>query len=247
MSFSPAIVVPVYNHEQAIGATVARLKPHGLPCWLVDDGSSPVCAATLDALARDEADWLHLLRLPQNAGKGVAALAGFEAAAAAGHSHAVQIDADGQHDAADLPALLAAARDQPQALVSGLPQFDASIPSARYYGRWLTHVLVWVETLSLEIRDSMCGFRVYPLAATLALMRRGRYGQRMDFDTDVMVRLHWSGVPVIGVPTRVTYPADGVSHFHYLRDNLRMIRLHLRLLAGMLLRSPRLLARRLRR
>ncbi|MFI4978858.1 MAG: glycosyltransferase family 2 protein [Nevskiales bacterium] len=243
--FRPCIVIPYFRHERAIGALVERLRPLDLPCWIVDDGSGGEAAAEVLALAAAENGWLRLLVLPENRGKGVAVMSGCEAAAAEGFTHAVQIDADGQHDTRDLPKLLEVARQHPLAVVSGIPIYDQSVPKVRFYGRYLTHVLVWLHTLSFEIVDSMCGFRVYPLQSALALWRGGAVGRRMDFDTSILVRLHWAGVRVYSVPTHVTYPADGVSHFHYLSDNLRMVRLHLRLLLGMLLRLPWLAGRRL--
>jgi glycosyltransferase involved in cell wall biosynthesis len=222
-----------------------RLRVHGLPCWIVDDGSGGAASAEVRQLAAAESSWVRLLALPENRGKGVAVMSGCAAAAAEGYTHAVQIDADGQHDTVDLPRLLELAQQHPHAVVSGIPIYDQSVPKVRFYGRYLTHMLVWLHTLSFEIVDSMCGFRVYPLDAALALWRSGAVGRRMDFDTSILVRLHWAGLRVYSVPTRVTYPADGVSHFHYLRDNLRMVRLHLSLLAGMLLRLPLWLGRRL--
>ena len=100
------------------------------------------------------------------------------------------------------------------------------MPAIRYYGRYATHALVWLNTWSLAIRDSMCGFRIYPLRACIELSERSRLGQRMDFDTDVMVRLFWAGVPVRFTSVRVTYPAGGVSHFDVLRDNLLLSLMH---------------------
>jgi glycosyltransferase involved in cell wall biosynthesis len=243
--FRPCVVVPVFDHEQALPTLVERVRPSGLPCWLVDDGSGAACAATIDALVAAEPEWLHVERLPQNRGKGVAVLAGFRAAQRAGFTHAVQIDADCQHDAGDIPRFVAAARAHPNAIINGVPQYDASVPKVRFYGRYITNVLVWLYTLSLEIRDSMCGFRVYPLAAAVALDDAAPVGRRMQFDTDIIVRLHWSGVAVVNLKTPVTYPVDGVSHFDLLRDNLRMAGLHLRLAAGFVVRLPLLLARRL--
>lgn len=242
--FKPCLVVPFYNHEQAIERTIAALKPCGLPCWLVDDGSDARAWGVLTTIAVREAGWLQLLRLPSNQGKGVAVISGCRAAREAGYTHAVQVDADGQHDAGDIPRLLDLARAQPEALVTGVPIYDESVPKSRLYGRYITHFWVWVHTLSFRIRDSMCGFRVYPLQATLALWDSERVGRRMDFDTDVLVRLYWRGTPVLEQPTRVTYPLDGVSHFDLLRDNLRISRMHTRLFFGMLLRLPRLLWRR---
>jgi len=243
--FKPCIVVPVYDHADAIAATVAGLKPHGLTTYLVDDGSHDACAQILDALTAAEPDWLRLIRLTPNQGKGAAVMAGFEAAAADGHSHGLQIDADGQHDAEAIPALLDLARHHPQALVTGIPVYDDSVPRSRLYGRYVTHVWVWINTLSLRIRDSMLGFRVYPLAPALQVWHTQHVGRRMDFDTEIMVRMFWDGADVISLPTRVTYPLDGVSHFDVWRDNLRISGMHARLFGGMLWRLPRLLLRRL--
>lgn len=244
MSFNPCIVVPFYNHERSIGRTLERLRAHGLPCWVVDDGSSAASAAVLDTVIEQEKHWVKLLRQQPNQGKGVAVMGGFAAAAEAGHSHAVQVDADGQHEVTDIPKLLALARANPRALVTGVPVYDGSVPKSRLYGRHVTHVWVWLHTLSFDIRDSMCGFRVYPLAASLAVWREERVGHRMDFDTDIMVRLYWRGTPVVSMPTRVTYPPDGVSHFKLLRDNLRISWMHTRLFCGMLLRLPGWLLRK---
>ena len=243
-AFQPWIVVPVYDHEHAIGTTVERLLPHGVPIQLVDDGSRASCAQVLRELADRHPGrvWLH--RLPENGGKGAAVIAGMHQVAARGASHALQIDADGQHDAADVPRFLAESRAHPHAVVNGRPVYDESVPKGRMVGRYATHVWVWINTLSLDIADSMCGFRLYPLAPTLALLARERVGLRMDFDVEIIVRLHWAGVPVRNLPTRVTYPLDGVSHFDLWRDNVRISRMHARLFFGMLWRAPRLLLRR---
>ena len=91
-------VVPVFDHELAVGVTTASLRAHGLTVLLVDDGSGPACAEELRRLAAADRE-VRLLRLPENRGKGAAVLAGLKAAAAAGFTHALQIDADGQHGA----------------------------------------------------------------------------------------------------------------------------------------------------
>ncbi len=241
---SVCAVIPVFDHEHAVGSVVAPLRQQGLTVFLVDDGSGPACAAALKRLADADAN-VRLLRLPQNQGKGAAVMAGLAAAAAAGFSHALQIDADGQHDPTDLPRFVAAAHADPLALVGGRPVFDASIPRHRFYLRYLTHAMVWLNTLSFDIPDSMCGLRVYPLAIVLPILAAEPPGRRMDFDSEVLVRLHWRGVRMQWLPTRVRYPADGVSHFRLLRDNWLITRMHTRLFFGMLARSPRLLARKL--
>lgn len=245
--FEPVVVIPVYNHPATVGAVVAGVRGHGLPCILVDDGSGPECAAVLRSLAAQGADSVNLVRLDHNQGKGAAMLAGFAAAARAGFTHVLQIDADGQHATSDIPQFVRLAREHPEAVICGCPVYDASVPRGRLYGRYATHVWVWINTLSLDIRDSMCGFRVYPLARLMPLLARTAIGRRMDFDSDIIVRLHWLGVPVVNLPTRVTYPQDGVSHFRLWRDNVRISLMHARLFAGMLLRAPRLLWRKVAR
>ena len=231
---TPCILIPCYNHAGPLAAVLARLAEYGLPCLLIDDGSEPVAAAELDALAA-RYPWVTLLRHPHNQGKGGAVMTGLRRAHALGFSHALQVDADGQHDLADLPALLAEADKHPAALISGRPLYDDSVPKGRLYGRYITHVWVWIETLSFAIKDSMCGFRVYPLAATCALLERVALGRRMDFDTEVMVRLYWAGVAVRFLPTRVIYPPDGLSHFDVWRDNLRISWMHTRLVCERML------------
>lgn len=242
--FKPCIVVPVYNHEHAIGAVLDGLLRHGVRCILVDDGSSPACAAVLDALAAGHAGSVVLERLSRNQGKGAAVMAGFRVAARLGHTHVLQIDADGQHETADVPSFLALAAAHPEAVIAGHPVYDESVPKVRLYGRYATHIWVWINTLSLEIKDSMCGFRVYPVAAVNALAARHALGVRMNFDTDIVVRLFWDGLRVVNLGTRVSYPADGVSHFGVWRDNVLITRMHTTLFFGMLARMPRLLARK---
>ncbi|MDI6633213.1 glycosyltransferase family 2 protein [Pantoea dispersa] len=240
-SFAPCVLIPCYNHGAMLASVLARLAPFNLPVIVVDDGSD---ARTKQHIAALDAPQLRVLTLPHNQGKGAAVIAGLRAAAAAGFSHALQLDADGQHQVEDTPRMLAEAERYPHCLISGQPQYDASIPKSRLYGRYITHFWVWVETLSFSLKDSMCGFRVYPLAASLELCDRRPIGQRMDFDTEIMVRLYWQGTPSRFIRTRVTYPPSGVSHFDALHDNLRISWMHTRLFFGMLPRIPQLLSRR---
>ena len=240
----PCAVIPVYNHEHALPVVVEALRAAGLPCVLVDDASSPACAAVMDQLA-EQAD-THLLRLAINQGKGGAVMAGLREAARLGFSHALQVDADGQHDLGDVTHFLAASRAEPLALICGYPQYDDSVPKGRLYARYLTHVWVWINSLSLSIRDSMCGFRIYPLPPTLALIDSVVIGRRMDFDTEILVRLAWRNQPMRWLPTRVRYPLDGLSHFRLWLDNALISKMHAKLFFGMLLRAPLILWRRWR-
>jgi glycosyltransferase involved in cell wall biosynthesis len=239
-------VIPVYNHELAVPGVVAALRTHGLPVVLVDDGSNESCRLALQVLARDSG--ATLVRLPVNGGKGAAVIAGLRKAQELGFTHALQVDADGQHDLGDVPRFLEYARLEPAAVICGRPVFDASIPKVRFVSRYITHVLVWLQTLSVTaVRDSMCGFRLYPLRTVLEVVDRDGVGRRMDFDVELLVKLTWRGRVLRWIDTRVSYPADGVSHFRMLWDNLRLAGMHIRLVFGMLWRAPMLIWRRSRR
>lgn len=238
-------VIPVYNHEHAVPAVAANLRAHGLPVVLVDDGSSESCRLALEKLSKETGD--PLVRLPVNGGKGAAVIAGLRRALELGYTHALQVDADGQHDLRDVPKFLAAAHAEPEAVICGRPIFDASIPRVRFLSRYITHVLVWLQTLSLSaVRDSMCGFRLYPLRTVLEVVDRDGVGRRMDFDVELLVKLVWRGRTLRWIDTQVSYPTDGISHFRMLYDNVRLAGMHVRLVLGMLWRSPMLIWRRLR-
>jgi predicted LPLAT superfamily acyltransferase len=240
---NPCVVIPVYNHGEALVATLGSLALHKLPTIVVDDGSNEKTKAIIADLVSDSD--IELVSLPQNQGKGGAVMAGLRAANRRGFTHVLQVDADGQHDLGDVDTLLEKARKHPDALISGTPQFDDSVPASRLYGRWVTRFWVWVETLSLDIPDAMCGFRVYPLDSTIRLIDAKKLGLRMDFDIEVAVRLYWRGVRYVAVPTHVIYPEGGTSHFHVLRDNWCISRMHTILFFGMLLRLPMLIFRKL--
>ena len=238
-------VIPVYNHELAVQAVAAALRQHGLPVVLVDDGSNETCRLALERLAADTGD--QLVRLPVNGGKGAAVIAGLRRALELGYTHALQVDADGQHDLRDVPKFLAAARAEPGAVICGRPLFDASIPKVRFLSRYITHALVWLQTLSLTaVRDSMCGFRLYPIRTVLAVVDGDGVGTRMDFDVELLVKLVWRGRTLRWQDTHVSYPTDGISHFRMGHDNLRLAGMHVRLVLGMLWRAPLLLWRRMR-
>lgn len=239
----PCFVIPVYNHEGAIPSTLESLRPFGLPCVLVDDGCDDACRETLQRLASEEADWVHLVVREQNGGKGAAVKTGLRAALALGYSHGIQVDADGQHNPQDIPQFIQHSADQPQALVCGYPVYDESVPFGRFIARYLTHVWVWINSRSLEIRDSMCGLRSYPLAQTVALLDEEYTGDRMDFDPEILVRWHWRRYGLIQLPVKVRYPVDGVSHFRGLQDNWLISAMHTRLFFGMLARLLRVTRR----
>jgi glycosyltransferase involved in cell wall biosynthesis len=237
------IIIPVYNHENAIVKVIEKLRDFKLPCFLVNDGSSVTCAQVLAECANQESSWVTLLTRPENGGKGAAVIDGFKAAIAQGFTHAIQIDADGQHDVNAIPNFLDASENHPDAMILGQPIFDNSAPKKRLYGRKITNFWIAINTLSLAVADGMCGFRLYPLAAVQQLIDSKPIAQGMDFDIDIVVRLYWQGVNAINLPTAVSYPLDGVSHFKMWQDNVLISKAHASLFFGMLLRIPRLVIR----
>lgn len=240
--FKPCAIIPVFNHQHKIAQVLLGLHQHGLPCIVIDDGSHPACAQVLDDLARAHS-WIDLVRLEKNSGKGAAVCSGLALAQRQNYSHALQVDADGQHDLGDVPKFLSEAQQYPAAVISGWRSYD-EMPPGRRSGRKLTDFWVCINTLSHTIKDSMCGYRLYPLAATMTLVANHKVGARMDFDTDILVRLYWQGLGVKNLPTRILYHDDVPSHFNIVRDNIRISWMHTRLFFGMLLRVPRLLRQR---
>lgn len=233
-------IIPVYNHPHYIRALLEHLHEFALPIIVVNDGSDAECTALLHDL---DTIFSHVILVEHafNQGKGQAVITGLKKAFELGLSHALQIDSDGQHDWNDVAKFLAISQQHPQAMVIGHPMFDDSVPKSRLYGRYATHIWVWINSLSFDIKDSMCGFRVYPLAQTIQILNTAKFQPRMGFDSEILVRLKWDNVPFINVATQVVYPEQGISHFHVWRDNLGMSKAHSRLLAGMLLRLPKLL------
>jgi glycosyltransferase involved in cell wall biosynthesis len=241
--FRPVLLVPHYNHVNQFEPFLPALMASGTPILVVDDGSDAEQRARLGELAAEHG--FELLMRPENRGKGDAMLAGFKRAAELGYSHALQVDADGQHDPGDIPRFLDCAEARPDTLVCGAPLFGEDAPWVRVWGRKLTDLLVFLETWTTGIRDGLCGFRVYPLEDIRRVVDRHRPGARMDVDAELLVAARWYGMPLHFLDTHVSYPENGQSHFRYGWDNLRMVALHLRLLPLTLIHLPRLVADRL--
>lgn len=236
------MVIPVYNHPQELPRLIERLMQMDLPIVLVDDGSDQTCRDLMGELTQTNEN-IFCETHATNSGKGAAVKTGLRRAQQLGYTHALQVDADGQHNLDDIQHFSLAMQENPGALIAGYPQYDDSVPRHRYIARYLTHVWIWINTLSTAIVDSMCGFRIYPVAASNALIDNANMGNRMDFDPEFIVRWYWSGAPVVQLQTTVTYPEQGLSHFRLFHDNRLISWMHTRLFFGMLLRLPRLLAR----
>ena len=238
--FRPIVLIPVYDHESCLAAIATALRAKDLPVLLVDDGSHASCAQEAARVAAVTPGVFHV-RHAVNGGKGAAVVTGFETAANLGFTHVLQIDADGQHDLGAVDAFLDAGRARPEVMICGAPVYDDSVPAARLNGRKISNWWVHVNSVSTAVQDALCGFRVYPLAAVLPLLKREHVGKRMDFDVEILVRLLWQGTLIENHPVHVTYPQDGVSHFDMVRDNIKISLMHTRLFFGMLRRLPKLL------
>jgi glycosyltransferase involved in cell wall biosynthesis len=243
------VLIPSFNPGTKVFATVSAARAQWAPVWVVVDGSTDGTGEELERLAAQDPQ-LRVLRLARNSGKGAAVLAGIQIAAEAGFTHVLTLDSDGQHPCERIPAFMDASLASPDAMILGEPQFDATAPSLRVRGRRISNWWANLETLWAGIHDSLFGFRVYPIASLLKVMRRRIWMRRFDFDAEAAVRLCWLGIKPINLVAPVTYfrPEEGgVSHFRYGRDNLLLTWMHARLLFGFLLRLPWLLVLRLSR
>jgi glycosyltransferase involved in cell wall biosynthesis len=246
-SSSHLVLIPSYNPGAKVHDTVRAARRHWTPVWLVVDGSDDGSAQGLQAMAADDAG-LRVIVLPVNRGKGAAVFEGLVQANAAGFSHVLTMDSDGQHPADLIPHFMRTSADHPDCMILGVPVFAADAPRLRVNGRKVSNGWANLETLWSGIGDSLYGFRVYPVTPLLAVMARQRWMRRFDFDPEAVVRLCWAGVAPVNVPAPVRYftaGEGGVTHFRYGRDNLLLTWMHSRLFLGFLWRLPALALRRI--
>lgn len=245
-STSHLVLIPSYNTGPKVYDTVREARAQWTPVWVVVDGSSDGTAEGLQRMAAEDPG-LKVMVLPHNQGKGAAVLHGLRAALAAGFTHALTMDSDGQHPAALITAFMQRSLQRPEAMILGKPVFDASAPLLRVRGRRVSNWWTNLETMGAGVGDSLYGFRVYPIAPLIAVMARQPWMRRFDFDTEAVVRLAWRGVKPIDMDAPVKYLSaaeGGVSHFRYGRDNALLTWMHTRLMLEFLLRLPLLVWRR---
>jgi glycosyltransferase involved in cell wall biosynthesis len=240
------VLIPSFNPGRKVFETVQGARAQWNPVCVIVDGSTDGTGEKLARMA-DEDPGLRVLVRSRNYGKGAAVLYGLRAAISLGFTHALVMDSDGQHPADRIAAFMAASQAAPEAMVLGEPVFDAHAPRLRVNGRKVSNWWANVETLWMGVNDSLFGFRVYPIAPLLRVMRFQPWMRRFDFDAEAVVRLCWAGVRPLNLPAKVEYfRADegGVSHFNYWRDNVLLTWMHARLFGEFLLRLPVLLAHR---
>ncbi len=216
------ILIPCYNHSTTVAAVVRAAQAHG-PVLLLDDGSTDPLPSLPEAT---------IFRLEKNGGKGGALRAGFEHAVRLGYTHAITMDADGQHFAEDLPKFIAAAQAQPEALIVGVRDFFAAgCPTHRRRSNAVSSFWFRIES-GVRLPDTQCGFRCYPLALTQKLKARS---QRYAFELEFMVRASWSGVALVPVPVSCSYEPEQIrrSHFRPVVDLERITRMNV----GLVLQS----------
>ena len=213
--FRPVVIVPAYSNAGTVAAVVDGAKAHVSDVIVVDDGSTDDTQELL--AARSDMDYI---RLPQNRGKGHALRKGFERAVEKGFTHAITIDADGQHQPSDIPLFLAAAKEKPQTLFIGnrtIPmEGHAGQPVRSRFGARFGTFWYHFHT-GIRIHDTQCGFRVYPLAAIAPLACRS---DRYEYEIEVLIKAAWARVPVEQIDIHLYYQprAERVSHFRPLRD-----------------------------
>lgn len=247
LSATHLVLIPSYDPGTQVYDTVRAARRQWTPVWVVVDGSTDGTAAGLQEMAAMDPG-LRVVVMPENRGKGAAVLHGLDLAASEGFTHALTLDSDGQHPDDLIPAFMATSIAAPDCMVLGVPVFDANAPKLRVQGRKVSNAWANLETLWMGIGDSLYGFRVYPIEPLRQVMHGLRWMRRFDFDPEAAVRLCWRDVRPINLPAPVKYLAadqGGVSHFNYLRDNVLLTWMHIRLMLGFLPRLPFLFLRRL--
>jgi len=230
-SVKPLIVIPVYNHSRTLREVVLRALPVHPHVMVVDDGS------TDDGLAMIKDLNVRIVRHDKNRGKGSAIMSAAREARDLGMTHLITIDADGQHDPAEVPVFLEKIEKEPLAIVVGKRDFAGrAVPFSSRFGRRFSNFWLRVQT-GRSLEDTQSGFRAYPIEILEWLKL---HEKRFSFEIEVLVKAAWAGIELKEVDVSVHYAGglERISHFHPLRDNLILTLLNTRLTIRALLPIP---------
>lgn len=218
-----AFLIPYYNHPKNIKKLINELYAFNMDIIIINDGSDQISRRAIE-------DINNVLIFDQypNGGKGLAMKNGFKKAYELGYTHVFQIDADFQHDIDIIHDFLNISDKEPKSIICGNPIYDSSAPKSRVNGRKITDFWVKINTLGADFKDSMCGFRIYPINDKFLKSVQNSKSQRMEFDIEILVNAYKNDIKIIWHDVKVRYEIDGVSHFRMFRDNLLISKMHAR-------------------
>ncbi|MCQ2067866.1 MAG: glycosyltransferase family 2 protein [Bacteroidaceae bacterium] len=222
------VIIPTYNNGDTVAGVVERTLKVCPDVIVVNDGSTDNTQAVLCGLN------VTILNHDRNLGKGNALKTGLRYAAGKGFTHAVTLDADGQHYPEDIPVLLKASAECPDSLVVGCRNLTSeNMPRQNTFANRFSNFWFRLQT-ARKLDDTQSGFRVYPLDSLYGM---GLVTSRYEAELELLVFAAWHGVNVQGVPVRVWYAPEGerVSHFRPFWDFFRISVLNTILCFGALL------------
>ncbi|MCR4942548.1 MAG: glycosyltransferase family 2 protein [Campylobacter sp.] len=224
-------LIPYYNHPYTIGKLTQILQGYAYDILIVDDGSNEDGKSALKALNASNLNLqmqkakLMLYTKESNEGKGSAIKKGLGLAYLLGYSHAFCVDADLQHDLSNFDEFMRSCEQNPEAIICANPIYSDNAPKSRLYGRKITNFWVQINTLGGDIKDCMCGMRIYPLKNMQEIYPKCK-SDAMDFDIEIFVMAYKFGIKFVWIDTKVSYEENGISHFKYLKDNLKISKVH---------------------
>lgn len=213
-------VIPTYQNAKTLLKVVADVHRVVNTVFVVDDGSNDGTAALLDKATGSERPE-KVLTHPKNCGKGAALKTGLTYARQQGFRYAVTVDADGQHRADDIPALLKAVEEEPDALAIGSRGLQhENMPAKSTFANRFSNFWFALQTLQ-RLPDTQSGLRVYPLRRLHGLRWMSA---RYEAELTLLVFSAWAGVKLLPVPVSVYYPPrdQRVTHFRPGRDFTRI-------------------------
>lgn len=213
-------VIPTYQNAKTLLKVVADVHRVVNTVFVVDDGSNDGTAALLDKATGNERPE-KVLTHPKNCGKGAALKTGLTYARQQGFRYAVTVDADGQHRADDIPALLKAVEEEPDALAIGSRGLQhENMPAKSTFANRFSNFWFALQTLQ-RLPDTQSGLRIYPLRRLHGLRWMSA---RYEAELTLLVFSAWAGVKLLPVPVSVYYPPrdQRVTHFRPGRDFTRI-------------------------